>query len=307
MIATITLNPSLDYAAEVDKITVGGVNRTSSEKVSVGGKGINVSVMLGRFGVPNTAFGFLGGFTGDEILRCLRAENVSSDFVRVGGLSRINFKLHGKEETEFNGSGPVIGEKDVTDLIGKLRNLPEGSILVLAGSAPRSQCGNLYRRILSGVSDRGFYIAADTTGGNLRAALEYAPFLVKPNREEIEELFGKKAQTREEVFQLAEALRREGARNVIVSLGAKGALMATEKGERLFCPAVGGVSVDTIGSGDCLVAGFLAARYAGKSDADALMTGVAAGCANAFRYGLPAREEVGKVCRELAESGGILS
>ena len=298
MIYTVTLNPAMDKTVEIPSLTIDAVNRIASMRTDPGGKGINVSVMLGRLGVPNIAFGFVGGFTGNEISRLLRKEGVNTSFVRVGGLSRINVKLHADRETQFNGSGPEIGEKELAALIRRIRTLPEGSVLVLAGSAPRSRIGDVYGRILQAVADRKYLVVADAEGKSLREALEHSPFLVKPNRAEIESYFHMRAQTREELFTLAEALRGEGAANVVVSLGGEGAIMAAQTGERLFCPAPAGRAEDTVGAGDSLVAGFLAAYCAGADWRGCLAAGVAAGSASSFRAGLATREEVERLLSE---------
>ena len=139
MICTVTFNPSLDYIVSVEDFKLGLTNRTSSELMLPGGKGINVSTVLMNLGIENTALGFTAGFVGDEIIRRLQEMGVKSDFILLeNGISRINLKLKSIDGTEINGCGPEISEEAVERLMEKLDVLRKGDILVLAGSIPRS-------------------------------------------------------------------------------------------------------------------------------------------------------------------------
>ena len=145
MIYTVTFNPSLDYIVSVNDFQLGLTNRTDSELILPGGKGINVSTILMNLGIDSTAFGFAAGFTGEEIIREVEAMGIRSDFIKIdSGISRINLKLKNIDGTEINGSGPEISEEKIEELLRKLDILGEGDILVLAGSIPASMPADMY-------------------------------------------------------------------------------------------------------------------------------------------------------------------
>ena len=225
MIYTVTFNPSLDYIVSVEGFELGMTNRTSSELILPGGKGLNVSMVLGNLGVANTAFGFIAGFTGEEIVRRIEQMGVRSDFIPLDeGISRINLKLRSIDGTEINGRGPEIGEEALVLLTEKLDVLGKGDVLVLAGSIPCSAPDDMYRRIMQRLDGRGVMVAVDATKELLLNVLEYHPFLVKPNHHELGEIFGTELKTREEVIPYAVKLQEMGAVNVLVSMGGKGAV-----------------------------------------------------------------------------------
>ena len=186
MIYTVTFNPSLDYIVSVDNFRLGLTNRTNSELLLPGGKGINVSTVLGNLGIENTALGFVAGFTGKEIIRCMKLSGVKSDFIELDhGISRINLKLKSIDGTEINGSGPDINEEAVEQLMKKLDILGKDDILILAGSIPSTMPDDIYRRIMDKLQGRGVTCVVDATRELLLNVLEYHPFLVKPNNHEL--------------------------------------------------------------------------------------------------------------------------
>ncbi len=219
MIYTVTFNPSLDYIVSVEDFKLGLTNRTSSELMLPGGKGLNVSMVLGNLGIANTAFGFAAGFTGREIIRRIEEMGVKSEFIPIeNGISRINLKLKSIDGTEINGSGPEISEDAIGKLMEKLNVLKEGDVLVLAGSIPGSMPDDIYRRIMAELDGRGVLIAVDATKDLLVNVLAYHPFLVKPNNHELGEIFGVTLSGREEVIEYAKKLKEMGAANVLVSM-----------------------------------------------------------------------------------------
>ena len=149
MIYTITFNPALDYIMVVPSCRSGEVNRTESEKIMAGGKGINVSIVLNNMGVENTALGFISGFTGGAIENILADMNCKTDFIKLdNGFSRINVKIKSDAETEINGQGPDISDGAVKKLYEKLDSLNDGDTLVLAGSIPSSLSDSIYCEIM---------------------------------------------------------------------------------------------------------------------------------------------------------------
>ena len=164
MIYTVTFNPSLDYIVSVEDFQLGMTNRTDSELLLPGGKGINVSTVLMNLGIENTALGFTAGFTGDEIRRKVEEIGVKADFIQIEkGVSRINLKLKSIDGTEINGQGPDIGKEKVEELLRRLDGLSEGDVLVLAGSIPASMPDDLYRDILKGLAGGGIVMVVAAT------------------------------------------------------------------------------------------------------------------------------------------------
>ena len=294
MIYTVTFNPAIDYLAQLDgALCLGGVNRNRAEDVQFGGKGINVSRVLNTQGQDTVALGFIAGFTGSALENGLRAAGLSTDFICVAeGLTRINVKIKASEETEINGIGPVITETDLQKLFRQLETLKEGDYLVLSGSVPGCLKDDIYGQILSRLQGRNISVVVDATKGLLTNTLQYRPFLVKPNDIELGQLLGAELKTREQILAGARALQRMGARNVLVSMAERGALLLDETGNvhRIACPK--GQVVNSVGAGDSMVAGFLAGFLQTGDYGYALRLGTAAGSATACSLGLADRQQI---------------
>lgn len=293
MIYTVTCNPSLDYRVRLDAIEWGAVNRAAETQLRCGGKGVNVSIVLTRLGVENTALGFLAGFTGDAVERELRRLGVRTEMIRLqSGMTRINVKLCEKRETEINGTGPCPDEAAMAALLQRLSALGPQDVLVLSGSLPAGLPPDTYGTMLARSAGRGVRTVVDAAGKTLWEALRYRPFLVKPNRAELCELTGRALRTEEELADGARCLQKQGARNVLVSLAGDGALLLDEAGRAWACAAPRGVLRDSVGAGDSMVAGFLAEYRRSGDAAAALCMGVAAGSATAFSDGLAQRGQI---------------
>jgi 1-phosphofructokinase len=304
MIYTVTLNPSLDYIATVDNLTIGTVNRTTGETIYPGGKGINVSMVLGNLGIESRALGFSAGFTGDELERLLDERRVRTDFIRVGqGMTRINVKLYSGNETEINGMGPLIGSGDIDRLYEKLDSLNDGDILVLAGSIPSTMPSTIYMDIMRHLKDKQLQIVVDATRDLLVNVLKYHPFLIKPNNHELGEIFGVTLNTKDEVTVYAKKLQEMGALNVLVSMAGEGAVLVTKDGAIHKMDAPKGNVINSVGAGDSMVAGFLAGYLEKKDYFQALKMGVCTGSASAFSNGLATREEVERIIKNTASLG----
>lgn len=300
MIYTVTFNPALDYVIRMDALTPGEVNRSTEEELYFGGKGVNVSTILTRLGVPNVALGFIAGFTGMALEKGVRGEGIETDFITLPeGFSRINVKIKETRETDINGQGPFIGEEAIAKLFDKLDALQDGDILVLAGSIPSTLPEDIYEKILGRLQGRGIRFVVDATGGLLRRVLKYRPFLIKPNTHELGELFGKELTGRDEIFAHAQKLRELGAQNVLVSMAGDGALLAADTGERYEMGVAPGKVRNSVGAGDSMVAGFLAGYLHSGSYETALKTGTAAGNATAFSNGLATKEEIFSIYEKL--------
>ena len=301
MIYTVTFNPSLDYIVSVEDFRLGLTNRTSSELLLPGGKGINVSTVLRNLGIENTALGFIAGFTGDEIVRRLEAMGVKNGFIRLEeGISRINLKLKSIDGTEINGQGPDIDEGKVRQLIGQLGKLGRGDVLFLSGSIPASMPDDVYRKIMELLEGKGVRIVVDATKDLLLNVLPYRPFLIKPNNHELGEIFGEELKTRPSVIPYARKLQELGAVNVLVSMAGEGAVLVSEDGSVYESPAPKGTLINGVGAGDSMVAGFMAG-YMEKQDYEyAFHMGTAAGSASAFSENLATKEEIAAVYRQIA-------
>ncbi len=299
MIYTVTFNPAIDYILRTPALEKGEVNRTTGEKLLYGGKGINVSVILSRLGVPTVALGFAGGFTGDALIEMVRQAGVDSDFIPLEkGMTRINVKLWGEDGaiTEVNARGPEIDSEAMETFYRKIARLTDEDTLVLAGSVPASLPKDIYRQILERISDHGVRTVVDATGDLLLNVLAYRPFLIKPNRAELEEVVGRPLPDDADLEAAARELQAKGARNVLVSLGGDGALLLDENGKVHRESALGKKVVYTVGAGDSMVAGFLAGVDSGYEYA--LKLGSAAGGATASSAGLATKEEIEELLGE---------
>ena len=293
MIYTVTFNPALDYVVRMDELALGQVNRTVSEDVQLGGKGVNVSWVLRELGHENVALGFVAGFTGKAIEDGLAAKGVATDFIHLpAGLTRINVKLKAGEETEINGKGPDISAEALEELYHKLDALSEGDVLVLAGSIPASMPSDVYESILARLEGKKVLCAVDATRDLLVNVLKYRPFVIKPNNHELGEIFGRTLTTDEEIRECAAKLQEQGARNVLVSMAGDGAMLLDENGVCHRLAAHKGKVKNSVGAGDSMVAGFLAGYLDSGDYEQALRVGSAAGSATAFSDVLATRPEI---------------
>ncbi|MBR5479640.1 MAG: 1-phosphofructokinase [Clostridia bacterium] len=297
MIYTVTFNPAIDYVMHTDDVVSGMTNRSLSEEIYFGGKGINVSLVLNELGIETKALGFIAGFTGLAIENYLKESGISTDFIRLNnGFSRINVKLKGSAETEINGRGPIVDADKIDEFLIKVKDINDGDTLVLSGSIPGSMPSDIYEKILERLSNKNIRIVVDATGDLLKNTLKYKPFLIKPNRDELAELFGKNLDTKEDVVECAIKLQTMGAANVLVSMAGDGAILVDAKGEVHACPAKSGKVINSVGAGDSMVAGFLAGVDRGYEYA--LQLGVASGGATAFSKGLATKNEIEKLMNE---------
>ena len=293
MVYTLTLNPSLDYMMPVRQLRIGATNRSEGEQIRIGGKGINVSILLRRLGIENLALGIAAGFTGEELLRRMNEEGIRHDFLMGGeGFTRINVKLLSEEETEINGSGPVIGESETQALLRQLVEIHSGDYLVISGSVPKGIPTDFLNQLLHQTTGQGAEIVLDISGPALRQALRYRPFLIKPNQHELEEVLGVSIPDREQALLHGKKLQELGARNVLISLGAEGAVLLDEKGGVYSKKAPDGVLVSSVGAGDSMVAGFLAGWIQSHAYDQAFCMGLAAGSASAFSWDIAKPEDV---------------
>ena len=293
MIFTVTFNPSLDYIVRVDEMRLGTINRTNYEQLLPGGKGINVSIVLGNLGHPSRALGFSAGVTGVALEKLLADSGVDADLVHVkAGFTRINAKVKAVEETEINGQGPRIAPEDVDALFSKLDVLGQDDTLVISGSVPNTLPSDMYEQVMERLAGRGVRIVVDAERDLLTRVLSYRPFLVKPNNHELGDIFGVTLKTRDEVVPYALRMQEMGAQNVLVSMAGEGGVLVAADGQVYQSPAAKGTVVNSVGAGDSCVAGFLAGLMETGSYQTAFQMGLAAGSASAFSDHLATRPEV---------------
>ncbi len=300
MIYTVTFNPSVDYTIFLSLFSRGTVNRAKGEEYYFGGKGINVSRVLYELGVNSTALGFVAGFTGEAIQNALENIGIKTDFIKLNnGISRINVKIVEENETEINGQGPNIDDASVEKLLKKIDCIKSGDTLVLAGSIPNTMPDNTYEKVLDRVKDKNIKIVVDAEKGLLLNSLKYKPFLVKPNRQELCNIFDVEIRTEKEVENCAKELKKLGAKNVIVSLDCDGAVLVDENGETHKTGILKGEVINTVGSGDSMIAGFIAGFEKENSYSYALKLGTVCANATAFSAGIATKEKINKLLKQV--------
>lgn len=293
MIYTVTFNPSIDYIVSMADFSLGKTNRTTDEKMFPGGKGINVSTVLTNLNIDNVALGFLAGFTGTEIMRLSQARGIRCDFIELPeGNNRINVKLKDYDGTEINGSGPEIPKDKLQELIEQLHKLNSGDTLVLAGSIPSSLPSDIYQTIMKALQNKGIKIVVDAANELLLKCLSFRPFLIKPNKHELEEIFDVTIKTKKEAIHYARLLQERGAQNVLVSLSGDGAVFVSETRTIFESIVPPGKLINAVGSGDSMIAGFLAGWETTADYEKSFHMAVAAGSASAYSEELATKEEI---------------
>ncbi len=300
MIYTITFNPALDYISQVENFKIGKINRTKTEKILPGGKGLNVSTVLKNLGIESTALGFIAGFTGKELKRNIEEKGIKTDFIKVEkGITRINVKISSNEETALNGNGPEITEEDINKLLEKIEKITKEDMVILAGNIPRCINNDIYEIICKTLERNNVTFVVDATKELLMNVLKYKPFLIKPNKEELEETFKEKIETKEEIIVHAKKLQLIGAQNVLISLGGEGAILLTTEGKEFYSKAPKGKVLNTVGAGDSMVAGFIAGYEKSGDFEQAFKMGIATGSASSFSMNLATAEEVANLLKEI--------
>lgn len=291
MIYTLTLNPALDYYITFKNFVEGNLNIPLETYKLPGGKGINVSKILKNYNEDSVCLGFLGGFTGQFIKEELEKDKIKTDFIKVSEDTRINIKMNNNGlESEIAGTSPKIDEKNLKELLKYFSdNLKNEDILVLSGSVPGSLPIEIYRDIIE-ILPEGVKVILDTRGPAFEKALKKGVFLIKPNKDEINEFFNSNLETEEELIEAGKKLQLLGAKNVLISLGAKGSIFISEKNTyKSGVPA--GNLISSNGSGDSMIGGFIYGLSNGMELEECYKYGIASGSATAFSKGLATFEK----------------
>ncbi len=300
MIYTLTLNPSLDYMIYLEDFQEREINIFNNYDFLPGGKGINVATVLTNLENDVVALGFVGGFTGKQLIDKLNLIKVKTDFVELeSGENRVNVKIKSITETEINGEGPDINNNDLTKLFDKLSKLEDGDILVLSGSIPNCLSQTIYQEILYLLKDKEIKVCLDCRNELLTNCLQFKPFLIKPNRKELEEIFKVKIDSTDDLIMYAKKLQNMGAINVLVSMDSKGALLIDEFQKVHIQKAAIGKLVNSIGAGDSTVAGFITGYLNGDDYSEVLKLSVASGSASAFSRSLASKNEIFEILKGL--------
>ncbi|MGO1368749.1 MAG: 1-phosphofructokinase [Senegalia sp. (in: firmicutes)] len=291
MIYTVTFNPAIDYAIEIDQINFGETNRSKNTYIYPGGKGINISRVLNNLEVKSTALGFVGGFTGKYLEDYLSKDEIKTDFIHLDEFTRINVKLKSDIETEINASGPEISKEKLDEFYEKIDDLEDGDFLILAGNIQSSLRRDMYFDLQERLKEKDIHIIVDTTGEALKKTLSNKPFLIKPNIAELEEIFNVEIKGNDEIIKYGKKLLERGAQNVIVSMGGDGAILLTDS-EIYFAKPIKGSLKNSVGAGDSMIAGFLSSYTKTKDVLNSFRWAVAAASATAFSTDLAKKEEV---------------
>lgn len=304
MIVTVTMNPAIDKTVEIDELKPGKLNRIQRVEYDAGGKGINVSKTIHELGGESIATGFLGGNSGKTIEAVLNSINIKNDFIWVEGKTRTNTKVYEKNGTvtELNENGPSISPGQIETLLCKLDAYADADTLfVLAGSVPGTVETEIYARIIERVHAKGAKVLLDADGALFRSGLKARPDMIKPNEWEIGQYAGLSCQaSEEELLSIARNLQKEGIKDVVISMGKKGALFILGDYEAKGLP----LSVNahsTVGAGDAMVAAMAYAwdKKLDKEDLIRLCMGSSAGAVTTVGTKPPAREMVDQLMEQV--------
>ncbi|MDO4912561.1 MAG: 1-phosphofructokinase [Lactobacillus sp.] len=298
MIYTVTVNPALDYVMQLKEVKAGEVNRTNNYTFLAGGKGINVSQILNQLDVENTAWGFVGGFTGEELIRQLNKKNIASNFVKISDVTRVNVKIHAEKETEINGAGPEISSQEIAAFKARLDDLEAGDIVVMSGSLSANMPENFYQELIPLIQDKGAEFVVDTTGQALFDTLKSKPLVIKPNHHELADMFHTSFSSDEEMLEYAKKLLAMGAQNVMISMAGAGGYLLTQDAIYHAKGAVG-TAVNSVGAGDSMVAGFVGTYFKTKDPVESFKMGMACGAATAFTTDIAVKSQIDAVLPQI--------
>lgn len=287
-IYTCTLNLAIDLFIETNSLKPSVVNRTQDDDIQANGKGVNVSLVLNMMDINSTALGFKAGFTGQFIEDFLRGKNINTDFIEVPGLTRINVFTQvndTKEEFKLVNKGPEIPEAKVEHFLEQVEQLEENDFLCVSGSFPRGVAPSVLVEIAKCCHDQKVSLVIDSSYKEVLECLEYQPFLLKPNEEELAAWFGVSIETKEDYIYYGKKLVELGAQNVLLSLGGAGAYFFNKE-TILYGNSPKGKVVNTACAGDTLLGTFIGGMLKNDSLYSTLKKSIAAGSSTAFRQGI---------------------
>lgn len=294
MIYTVTVNPSIDYIVQLNELILGEVNRMDYDNKLPGGKGINVSRILKELGLDNTAWGFLGGFTGEFVKEALEKTGLKTNFTPIKADTRINVKIKAQVETEINGRGPELTKEEIAAFTAQFDKLTADDVVIFAGSLVPSLSDDFYFDLIKVIRQKGAQFVIDTTGESLLKTLPENPLVVKPNNHELAELFGVKLNSIDDIVKYGKKLLEMGAQHVLISMAGDGGLMITkDKVYRSYAPK--GTVINSVGAGDSMIGGFTGTYAKTKDPLEAFRYGLACGSATAFSEDLADADKINEI------------
>lgn len=294
MIYTVTVNPSIDYIVQLNELTLGEVNRMDYDNKLPGGKGINVSRILKELGLDNTAWGFLGGFTGEFVKETLEKTGLKTNFTLIKADTRINVKIKAQAETEINGRGPELTKEEIAAFTAQFDKLTADDVVIFAGSLVPSLSDDFYFDLIKVIRQKGAQFVIDTTGESLLKTLPENPLVVKPNDHELAELFGVELNSIDDIVKYGKKLLEMGAKHVLISMAGDGGLMITkDKVYRSYAPK--GTVINSVGAGDSMIGGFTGTYAKTKDPLEAFRYGLACGSATAFSEDLADAKKINEI------------
>lgn len=300
MIFTCTMNPAIDMYVAVNELKPDSVNRTHDEDYQPNGKGVNVSIMLKKLGIDSVALGFIAGFTGKYIKDSLSDLNIKTDFVSVEGITRVNVFINSTFEYKIVNQGPAIQQNEQEALLVKIKAIPSNSTLIVSGSLPKGVPESIFIDISKICKERGIKLVLDTSAGVVIDTLEYKPYLLKPNEEELAALFHKQHPLSEkELIHYGEKLLKRGAQNVLVSRGKNGALYLSDKNLVKVTSPQGPV-INTACAGDSMLGAFIGKQMQNETLEDALIYATAIGASTAFSKGLSDLNDIQNLIKQVS-------
>ena len=294
MIYTVTVNPSIDYIVQLNELTLGEVNRMDYDNKLPGGKGINVSRILKELGLDNTAWGFLGGFTGEFVKEGVEKTGLKTNFTPIKADTRINVKIKAQAETEINGRGPELTKEEIAAFTAQFDKLTADDVVIFAGSLVPSLSDDFYFDLIKVIRQKGAQFVIDTTGESLLKTLPENPLVVKPNNHELAELFGVELNSIDDIVKYGKKLLEMGAQHVLISMAGDGGLMITkDKVYRSYAPK--GTVINSVGAGDSMIGGFTGTYAKTKDPLEAFRYGLACGSATAFSEDLADAKKINEI------------
>ena len=299
MYYTITLNPAIDMLTKVENFEFGKLNRTGESDYVIGGKGINISLLLNNIGKESKALGFIAGFTGYFIKEELKKKGIKSNFVETNGFTRINIKLTTEQETEINSQSSKVAKENIKEFFDTLEELSDNDTVFLSGNIIPGMDSDDFAAIAKKVREKGAKLVVDSNKDMVLDTLKYKPFIIKPNEFELGEMFGVKISNTEEIAKYAKKLQEMGAENVLVSRGSKGAILFTNEGDVFTANTATGKVISTIAAGDSMLAMFVA-KYDETGDYRlSLKYASAAGGATSFSAGVGKKKLIDELLSQI--------
>lgn len=300
MVYTLTISPSLDFVNEINKFEINKINRSFQSVYLPGGKGINVSILLKELEVDSIALGYKANFTGEYLQKLLDDLQLKTFLIQAEGYTRINIKVISDHETAINTNTLIIEDTHLKVLQEKLKELRKGDTLIISGNIPSALNQDLYEQLIQNL-DKEIKVVIDAESKLLLNTLKYKPFLIKPNREELEDMFNIKIDSYNDALTYAKVLQNMGARNVIVSLDKDGALLLDEIKKTYYIKNIEGKVINSVGAGDSLIAGFICGVERKYDSKDAFMLGVACANATAFSKSIADKSSINQTLSILKE------